>query len=475
MKKTWMKLGRRAGAILLAALLLSAALPALGIFTGIGETEAQAAEMIYRIDVSSDFDKLCVAGNPLTQPTFTVEEGQPAVFLDGYWEDEKWNSSINDYEWSESTDSHFQQYKVYRYRVVFGIEHNGKYTIDESCQLLVGYYKWYTERVVQQAATSSSYLYGYSREIVADEVLQSGRTYVIANAKNPNFVLDVAGGSFMPKANVDIYKRNNSEGQAFTLTEISDGVWQIKNYKGTVLEVASGSTADKANVQTYTWNNSKAQKFEFRRNSDSTYTIINKKSGKALDVAGGKMANKTNVQQYKDNGSKAQRWILIDVTDEMKYYREFDGRTTMIWTCADSYGSDYALDIAGGSTSNKANLQLYKGNGSAAQNFIFTYRGNGLYSITNKKSGKVLDVAGGKAVNKANVQQYTWNGSKGQLWEIDELGECYRIRSALDKNYVLDLSGGKAANKKNIQLYKANGSKAQIWTFHTWKAHQEMG
>ena len=62
-------------------------------------------------------------------------------------------------------------------------------------------------------------------------------------------------------------------------------------------------------------NGSAAQKYTIKENGDGTFTFINKKSGKALDVAGGKMGNKANVQQYKSNGTAAQKWKLIKMSD----------------------------------------------------------------------------------------------------------------------------------------------------------------
>ena len=53
------------------------------------------------------------------------------------------------------------------------------------------------------------------------------------------------------------------------------------------------------------------------------------------------------------------------------------------------------LDIAGGSLSDMANLQLWERNETDAQKFKTTYIGNEYYTIEAKYSGKLIDVAGG--------------------------------------------------------------------------------
>lgn len=125
---------------------------------------------------------------------------------------------------------------------------------------------------------------------------------------------------------------------------------------------------------------------------------------------------------------------------------------------------DFALDVKSASTADKANVQLYKKNGTQAQTFILEHIKSGYYRIKNIKSGKVIDVNGGKASNRRNIWQYHWNGTDAQLWKpIKNSDGSYTFESAINSNYVLDLSGAKAVNKRNIHLYKKNGTAAQKW------------
>lgn len=121
-----------------------------------------------------------------------------------------------------------------------------------------------------------------------------------------------------------------------------------------------------------------------------------------------------------------------------------------------------SVDIPGGSAADSTAIQLYSGNGSKAQQFIFTRQSDGSYEIVNVNSGKALDVRNGVAENNAIAQQYSRNNSQAQRWFIRDSGAGYYLQSALG-NWVLDLSGGNAANGAAIRLYTPNGTASQLF------------
>ena len=134
------------------------------------------------------------------------------------------------------------------------------------------------------------------------------------------------------------------------------------------------------------------------------------------------------------------------------------------YTIISAKNTNYVLDVSGGSTSNGANIQIYVGNKTEAQNFKLTYS-NGYYKIVNQKSGKVLDVAGGKKTSGTNVQQYVDNGTDAQKWSIQDAGNgYYYIVSKLSGMY-LDIQGGTVKNGGNIQVYVSNKTEAQKFKF----------
>ena len=216
----------------------------------------------------------------------------------------------------------------------------------------------------------------------------SGHTYMIVSAKDPAYALDIYGGSADRKANADIYKKNNTDAQAYTLVKQSDGTWQIRNFKGMVLDIAGGSKANAANLQTYTWNGTDAQKFELVENPDGSITFRNRKSGLVLDIAGGKMQNKQNVRQYSANGTAAQKWVLID---KEKYFFTDNGSMAVRWKKIDS--TDYYFTSKGtvstGMQAVAGDTYYFNSNG-VKQTGLQKYGGKTYYFLENGKraSGK---------------------------------------------------------------------------------------
>jgi hypothetical protein len=121
------------------------------------------------------------------------------------------------------------------------------------------------------------------------------------------------------------------------------------------------------------------------------------------------------------------------------------------------------LDVAGGSTANGGNIDIYGSNNTNAQKFYITYVGNGYYKIVNAASKKAVDVKGGSAASGANVQQYSYNGSNAQLWkpEISSNGGVVFVNKVSGK--VLDVAGGANRNGANVDVYNSNGTQAQRW------------
>ncbi len=140
-----------------------------------------------------------------------------------------------------------------------------------------------------------------------EQVLPNG-TYAITSHLDENMVIDVQGASVLSRANIQLYRCNDTVAQVFNLT-FKDGFYMIINpNSGKALDVADGSYYCGTNVQQYGPNGTDAQKWRIDRNLDGTYTIISKKTGFVLDVAGGYTDDGTNIQQYRPNGTKAQKW-----------------------------------------------------------------------------------------------------------------------------------------------------------------------
>lgn len=128
-----------------------------------------------------------------------------------------------------------------------------------------------------------------------------------------------------------------------------------------------------------------------------------------------------------------------------------------------SINDDYVIDVSDGSTEARANIQLYKKNGTAAQVFHIDSLGGGLYKITNKQSGMVFDVAGGSVEPDANVQQYKDNGTDAQRFFIQDTPDGFVELINRKGGLVLDVDQGIAAKRQNIKMSGANDNPSEKW------------
>ena len=119
------------------------------------------------------------------------------------------------------------------------------------------------------------------------------------------------------------------------------------------------------------------------------------------------------------------------------------------------------MDIAGASTTNGANVQLYTENYTAAQKFeIKKSNENGWYTIVNVNSGNVFDVESSGTANGTNLQLWSSTNANNQKWKfVDLKNGYYAIQSKLgtyihlkdgatgDGNNILMWTGADATNK----------------------------
>lgn len=304
-----------------------------------------------------------------------------------------------------------------------------------------------------------------NRNVLAD------RTYNIQSLVNPNYVLDIYGGYTTNGANVQLYRSNDTEAQLFKVTHDSQGYVTFTNVKsGKVLDVYGGTKKNNQNIWQFSSNGSRAQKWIVKPDGNGYVIISALDSNYVLDLSTGKAVNSSNIQLYTYCGSNAQRWKfskLVSKIDKLNSLAQSNKNVLAdgTYVISTALSSNYVLDVYGGYTWNKANVQLFAKNGTDAQAFKVTHDSQGYVTFTNVNSGKVLEVAGSMAGNNANVQQYSLDGSRAQKWVVQKYGSGYTIISALDPNFVLDLSGALVMNGRNIGLYQNNGSKAQQWNF----------
>ena len=176
-------------------------------------------------------------------------------------------------------------------------------------------------------------------------------------------------------------------------------------------------------------------------------------TGKSLDIYGGYTTAKANLQLYSSNGTNAQKFIINKNDDD----------TYSIY----AYCSGMAFDVYGGGLTNGTNVWQFTPNDTVAQNWYIEKNSDGTYSFKSALSGLYLDVAGASAKNGTNVQTYTSNGTAAQKFVLECVDTVkiqrgwYYLANHSDNDYVLDVSGAGTASGTNIWLYKKNNSEAQ--------------
>lgn len=134
-------------------------------------------------------------------------------------------------------------------------------------------------------------------------------------------------------------------------------------------------------------------------------------------------------------------------------------------------------DIAGQSTSDGANADLWNNNGQNNQRFRITRGDDGYYTIVNVNSGKALDVYQGKGADGQNVIQWAPKNVMNQKWLINTYdGANYTIMSALSVpavaqhaggaqvGWVLTATGDGTKAGTNLEIRTDTGSRGQNFT-----------
>lgn len=308
--------------------------------------------------------------------------------------------------------------------------------------------------------------------------------YYIIPVVNTGKALDVSGNDRNNGANVQIYAINRTDAQVWRLSYRSNGTAQITSrFTGKSLDIPGGNLVSGANVQMWTDNDTRAQEWTLSEKSTvtvdgtsyATYEVyLTQATTLCMDVYGAGSTDGTNVWVYTRNNTNAQRWAFVPV---------LPFRSGGIYEVKSTINTGMNVDIAGGSTTNGANCQIYPDNDTNAQKFIFTNEGNG-WSIRNVASGKYVDVSGANFRDGTNVQSYENNGTRAQRWSVTTYGtqtvsgvncQIVALGAANGSTYYMDVTAGIAATNKNIQIYHDNDTRAQRFVLYpTWAVDPHM-
>lgn len=352
------------------------------------------------------------------------------------------------------------------------------------------------EGVGGTAADANTDIYTYDATDVQDSQLfyvkiidAENGIYTFVPYGNQKFALDCVSAQTAAGTNVRQHKSNNTVAQQFKVVETStDGEYEIIVSNGTTCLTVNGNKAsDGANVELGNWSNKAGQRWSFVKTEPDTrnanvaegyyYITSNLKGTNGqeynLDIGknSGVWANYTNVDVYaKREKSEAQI-----------FYLKIADATNGTYTISPVTSSDYVLDATNGAYTNGTNIQEYKSNGSAAQQYKILINSDGSYEIKSSVANTCLTVesstgkAAAKGSNGANVALGTWKNSDAQKWTLTDASAdvrktvqldegWYTIKSKLTdgsgKSYSLDINKNSSSATKglNLDIYRSSSS-----------------
>lgn len=138
------------------------------------------------------------------------------------------------------------------------------------------------------------------------------------------------------------------------------------------------------------------------------------------------------------------------------------------WEIFPQHAVGKCVEVAGGSTANNAQIQIYNcptntgGITPLKQRWFFRPSGNGYVRLVSGVNGKCINIAGNADVNGANIIQYTCGSSASTLndqWlpslvRTDaNARDWYMFQSRLDTSKCLNVKSAGTANGTDLILY----------------------
>ena len=252
-------------------------------------------------------------------------------------------------------------------------------------------------------------------------IKKQGSGYLIASAADSSIVIDVPGASNRAGTGLQVYGRNNSAAQVWSLklvesaaqtranldalarihaSDLADGYYLINtaNSSSAVIDTVGGGATNGTRLQLYGINKSAAQIWRVTHDSKGYVTLANVRTGLAFDVSGGSTAPGTRVQLWESNGVWAQKWIAVKSGSHYSLISGLD--------------KNLRLAAAGGKTANGTAIVVNRASGGKTQSLTFR-----------KSDDSVEGLAQGlTAWSGADDAVWTDNGLMSPEWEAGRGG-----------------------------------------------------
>ena len=310
--------------------------------------------------------------------------------------------------------------------------------------------------------------------------------YEILYAADPTKSIDCRGANDKIGANIWLYNRNHSAAQYWSITNYDDGVQIVCTLSGRAVDLANNSLKNGTNIRQWEDNNTHAQRWDIVADGKTvtlngttynSYVIKSHGTSFAIDVSGGGAKSGTNIQIYSANSTDAQRWIFIPIP-----YFNLQGTYKIV----SAMDSKMCLDVAGGSTASKANVQIFTDNNSGAQGWLTFVNDDQTMTFLNAKSMKALNnyygVADGNAIiyppNHSDTAQCFFVKRQGTIRYDGQIVPTFsiQVQSGSGSNpYVLDVYKRGHADRTNVFFHEYNGGDNQLWALIPEAVYKDWG
>jgi len=298
----------------------------------------------------------------------------------------------------------------------------------------------------------------YNTSYPTDGPVSTPPLFMIVN-KNSGMALDLISGFTYNGARINQWTYDYggpNQRWSFAPTENSNH-FRITSYvsgKCACIDMDSTSPGAQLHSFDYTGNNP-GQQFDLVDAGNGWFKIKNVKSGLILEVANSSTANDGVVQQNTDNGGANQQWRLqpwgdyFARTSASKYVciqnmgssngnpiiqYQWENNSWFMWRFENVGGADLkvsslnalsrVLCVAGGSTADAANCQLYDYNVNNAgdQKVRIVPQTDGKDKFYFVHDGMSWDIPGGQTGNNVPLQQYPNNSNAQQEFLLERVG-----------------------------------------------------
>ena len=277
--------------------------------------------------------------------------------------------------------------------------------------------------------------------------------YKIASKASSNAFLEIKDKSVKVDAAVVTNPSNAGLAQTFMVKKESDGFYSIRPlHSAHALQVTKGNRVAGTTISQNSYQALKAQRWAIMKNADGSLSFISRASGMAMALKDDSGKAGTPLIQQNPRNHVSQKFTLQQppkksIADGVKLLVPQSTPTQRV-------------EVAGGSRSNNANVQVSKADSTFSQRFQAKHLGEGIYSFQSVQSSLYVTAGNGTVVQQS--------GSSGQpkasqKWRVERTLGGYNIISVSTGQAMVLTAGGTGGH--DVRLAVRSADKAQVFTF----------